>query len=256
MTSRRLHRVSVKALRRLRGYASGLAAIVMTAAPAAAQATLPERVLVDLNAGVQEGPTRLAVQTPLPAFGREGTLTVDDNVIGGGLFDVSGVVKVHGEFAVGAGYSRTSSTGLYLYTAVVPSPIGTILPVTFTDTTPLLLHREEVVYVKASWVRASGNRAVYAVSAGPAFFRVQQDIPFTSAQLVGGLLTTFVPTVTRFKESSVGFHVGVDLDYIVARHLGGGVLLRYTRGSVEFPTSTKAMIVGGVQLGVGLRARF
>jgi hypothetical protein len=230
--------------------------MLVTAAPVAAQTTLPDRVFVDVNAGVQEGPTRLAVETPLPAFGRNGTLTVDDDIIGGGLFDASGVVKVRGGFAVGAGYSRTSSTGLYSYTAVVPSPIGTILPVTITDTTPLLLHREQVVYVKASWIRSRGNRAVYAVSAGPAFFRVKQDIPFTSAQLLGGLLTTFVPTVTRFKESGVGFHVGVDLNFIVARHLGGGVLLRYTRGSVEFPTSTEAMIVGGVQLGVGLRARF
>ncbi len=245
----------MKLLQRLVGSMCGLA-VILTTAPALAQTTGTDRVFVDMNISVQEGNPRLAVATPLPAFGREGTLTVDDEVPGGGLFDVSAAVKVRGSFALGAGYSFTDSGGSPPFVAVVPSPIGTNLPLTTTGVTQELRHAEQVLYLKASWMRAATDRFVYAVSAGPAVFRVEQDIPFTSGVMNNGIVTVLAPSATTFKESTVGFHVGLDLNYMIARHVGGGVLLRYTRGSVDFPHSTSSMTVGGVQIGVGLRTRF
>ena len=60
----------MKSLHRLVGSMCGLAAI-LTTAPALAQTTGTDRVFVDMNISVQEGNPRLAVATPLPAFGRE-----------------------------------------------------------------------------------------------------------------------------------------------------------------------------------------
>jgi hypothetical protein len=245
----------VRMLQRRIAFMAGLAAVLVNGGVAAGQSTGNGRVFVDVNAGVQEGNTRFAVETPLPAFGRQGTLTVDGEITGGGVFDAGALVRVHGDVALGAGYSRTSSGEFMQYVAVVPPPVGSsIPPATFTDITSELRHEEQVVYVKAAWLRAPTSRFVYVVSAGPAFFRVKQDIPFTTAVLVN-ILSSLAPTNTPFTESTVGFHVGLDLIYM-ARHLGGGVLLRYTRGSVEFPSSTEPLTVGGAQLGIGVRARF
>lgn len=248
MTSRRLGR--------LLALSGVLVGILTRAAPAIAQAPVKDRVFVDVNLGVEEGSPRLAVTTPLPAFGREGTLTVDDTFGGGVLLDASAMVRVRGGLAVGAGYSRMRTDAFPQYTAVIPSPIGTNLPVTVNDTTPRLAHAEAVVYINAAWMRAKTDRFVYVLSAGPAFFTVHQDIPFTSAVLNLGILAAFTPTASMFTESAVGFHAGIDLNYMLGRHLGGGLLLHYTRGSVEFPFSTAPMTVGGAQIGVGVRARF
>ena len=45
---------------------------------------------------------------------------------------------------------------------------------------------------------------------------------------------------------------------MVARHLGGGIFVRWAGGSVEVPASggEQSLDVGGFQVGIGLRARF
>jgi hypothetical protein len=232
-------------------------AALALAAPAAAQAPpLTERVFINVNAAVQEGSTHLAVATPLPAFGKEGTLAVDHNLAGGNLFDVSGFVRLRGGLLFGVGYSHVSSTDAPPYKSTIPSPVDGFTPLT-TQGTVGLTHSENVVYVSAAFARAVTDHFVYMVTAGPAFFRAEQDLPFTSAIFApNGVVTTTQPTTTLYKESTVGFQGGLDLNYMFARNLGGGLLFRYTWGSVDWPYSTSSMTLGGVQLGAGVRARF
>ena len=53
-----------------------------------------------------------------------------------------------------------------------------------------------------------------------------------------------------------GFHLGVDVTYLVTKRFGVGGLLRYTHGSVSLEGASDALTVGGFQIGVGGRLRF
>jgi hypothetical protein len=48
----------------------------------------------------------------------------------------------------------------------------------------------------------------------------------------------------------------VDVTYLVTPRYGAGVLLRYTRGSVDIEGANDSLTVGGFQIGAGLRVRF
>ena len=68
------------------------------------------------------------------------------------------------------------------------------------------------------------------------------------------------PTVdtpfNEVKKTTGGFHIGADLQYMVAKRWGVGGLMRYTWGSASITDATEKLTVGGFQIGAGARVRF
>ena len=63
-------------------------------------------------------------------------------------------------------------------------------------------------------------------------------------------------TLSDRDETTAGFHIGVDSTYLVTPRIGAGLLLRSVWGSADFEGTSDSVTLGGLQIGVGLRARF
>jgi hypothetical protein len=101
--------------------------------------------------------------------------------------------------------------------------------------------------------------------AGPAFFNVKQDAvaspltfqevgpPFTSVTITGA-------PVVELEDTGTGATVGAEVDFMVTRHVGAGLMVRYSGATVELnlPASEDQLklSVGGFQIGFGARVRF
>lgn len=222
-----------------------------SAAPPAASAQ-DHRVRISVNGGVQEGSGRLAVSLPLTSSSGSGSFTIDDRLVTSAVVDVNGSVRVWKNVALGAGLSRIRTEKLaHPYTATVPQPSGQ--NVVFSGVAANTVHGERTVYALASWTATISNRFDVVLSAGPAFFDVEQDVPTATTVTAPNGLRVLTVSSTKLSESATGFHAGLDLDYVFARRAGLGILMRYTRGAIDIPNGTQSMTVGGVQIAGGLR---
>jgi hypothetical protein len=237
--------------------AAGVMLAFCLATTPAAYAQRPPRTtgFINVNAAIQEGPQNLALAVPVEIFGDSATLTIDDGIIGGALVDVSGGLRGP-RFAFGAGFSRTSVTDSHDFTAETVSPGG---PGSFTRSvngiTPGLQHTERAVFIFAGITKQVTRRFDVIVAGGPTFFSLEQAVPtdVTISEPFGQVLEMPMATV---KESAIGFHGSLDLNYMFHRRIGVGGLVRYAWGSVTLPDSTESMTLGGFQVGAGVRVRF
>jgi hypothetical protein len=161
--------------------------------------------------------------------------------------------------------SRVKTTDDLAANVAVPHPLFAGEPRTATAQLGGLGYSEQAVHIQAVWFMPVTTRFDVAVFAGPSVFVVKLDqatfgpaniqegaFPFTSVTITG------VSASSR-SETAVGFHAGVDGTYLVTRRFGGGLFLRYSRASVDFPTSaggTVGVDAGGFEVGGGLRVRF
>ena len=210
---------------------------------------------VNANLAIQEGSRTLAVSVPAELFGSSGALKIDDSLSGGTLIDVSGGARGR-RFAFGVGYSRTRVTdSLDLTASTIPFSPGSFTR-SVRGVAPDLRHEERVVYVSAAVIRQVTHRFDVMVSAGPAFFTVRQDLP-TAVTLDERRGAEIQGVSTRtVEESAVGLQFSLDLAWMIRPHIGVGGVGRYSRASVHLPDGTESMTLGGVTIGLGLRARF
>jgi ferredoxin len=125
-----------------------------------------------------------------------------------------------------------------------------------TDTIALgeLEHKEHGVHVNVAWWIPINDRIDIAVSVGPSFIFVSQEVA-TSPVVDDG--TQNVTGFVKEKQSGTAFGVNVGFDgtYLFTPRFGAGLLIRYAGGSTDLP-NLKGLSVGGFQIGLGLRMRF
>jgi hypothetical protein len=230
-----------------------LIGVCATASSASAQ---DRRVRVSANAGMQEGPGRLAINVPLTAFGRSGSFEIDDRLTTSAMVDVNGSVRVWRSVAFGAGFSRIRTEKLaHPYTASVPPPPPGLFNAEFEGSVGDVSHGERTAYGLVSWTATVSDRFDVVFSGGPAFFEVEQDLPSAAPVVAPNGLVVLTLSKSRLSKSTTGFHLGLDLDYVWARRAGAGILLRYTHGSIDVPHGTRSMTAGGFQIAAGLRLK-
>jgi hypothetical protein len=81
---------------------------------------------------------------------------------------------------------------------------------------------------------------------------VDDAYPYDEATFTGA-------TSTEATQSTWGFNAGFDITQLFSRHVGIGVIGRYSRASFTFPivaTDDVEIRAGGFQVGGGLRLRF
>lgn len=226
--------------------------LVVAAAPAVARAQTPSaRAYLNVDIGAQPQQRTFTTATSLSVYDESATVNTTQGVRNGPVFEISGGYYLTPRFAIGAGFSAFGRDGSGSLTASVPDPIFFDRPTTLTSSASALSHRERGVDVQAVWLVPLADHIDMALSAGPSFIRVAQDI--ATANIAAGQAITTANRTER--GTAIGANAGVDFSYLFTPGVGVGLFARYAGGSVDLP-SVSGLHVGGFRTGLGARLRF
>lgn len=236
---------------------AGIIALAMCAlgAPAQAQMKWTDQAFVNVNVGAQVGSHSLATDTAFEIYEEAGRVATSQSVKGGGLFDVSAGYKVWRNLAAGIGWSRTKSDTSASVNASVPDPAFFDRLRSVTASASGMDHSENAINLSGTWVMPVTDKVDVDFVFGPTIFRVSQDVPSGVTVTEPGP-TVSSTTVKTEKKTTTGIHLGFDANYFFKPRIGGGLMLRYSWGSVDLPGAKDNLTVGGFQIGVGARIRF
>ncbi|HXE80011.1 MAG TPA: outer membrane beta-barrel protein [Vicinamibacterales bacterium] len=234
--------------------------LAATATPAAAQPASFDRGYVHVNFGGQVGSNDLDQPGSFELYEETALFNVRGEIGGGALFDIGGGVRVWRQLYAGVSYSRSSDNSDASLTGMMPDPLIHDRHRPINGAVSGLEHTEHAVHLSAVWrqpVNVLERPIDVALFVGPTFFTVDQDV------VTGLTLNEPTPTIAGIttasaSESALGFHVGADVAYRVARRVRVGLLLRYAGGSVDLPAAGQetSLDVGGFQVGAGVRVGF
>ena len=155
--------------------------------------------------------------------------------------------------AVAIGFSSFNSTGSAVGSALVPSPIFFNKPNAVTLDLSTAPRTDRNVYLVAMWFYPVRDNIDVAVSIGPSFTRVRQQVVTTVT--IPANTSNAVAVVGDESGTARGVNVGVDGTYMFTKLIGAGMFIRYNGGSLDLP-SAPGLKVGGFQIGIGARMRF
>jgi hypothetical protein len=230
-------------------------ALVAIASPASAQMTWTDKGFVNFDLGLQAGSSDFTVNTPFEIYRETGSVSSTQDVSGGGFFNIAAGYKVWRNLAVGIGYTYAASDSDAVIAASVPDPLVFDAHRAVTGSAGDLGHQESQIHISGTWMMPVTDKIDVGLSFGPTFFSVSQDAPNGVVVAEPGATLTSV-SVGEIDESTVGFHFGVDVRYMLTSRFGVGGMARFTRGSVDVENATDDLKVGGFQIGGGLRIRF
>jgi len=235
---------------------------LLCAGSSSAQSTWSDKARVNVDVGVRPSSSTFSGTTNNPVYMETATLTTNYTVPSGQFFDGGVIVRISGGFGVGIAASGFIGRDPALVSGTIPHPLLLNHPRPISGTSSSLEHDEIVGYIDAAYV-LTAYRLDLAVSAGPAFFTVNQN-------LVSNVTFTDVPpyntvgytgsVVSRAGATGLGFNAGIDVGIKLSKSVGIGAILRYSKASVTFPlensTAGVHTDVGGMQAGGGLRLYF
>jgi hypothetical protein len=249
---------------RVVGIIAVLLLVMACARPSDAQTTWSDRARVSINFGAQPSATTFSATTNVPVYQQTATatLTTSYGVPAGQFFDGGVILRVSGGFGVGIAASSFTKSQTASISGSIPHPLLFNRPRPISGTSSPLERSEITGYIDAAYV-FSGSRVDVAVSGGPAFFTVTQDlvanVTYAEAPPYDTVAFTGVVT-TQATATSLGFNASVDVGIKLSKSVGVGGIVRYSRASVTFPLANTAAGVhadaGGAQAGGGLRVYF
>jgi hypothetical protein len=211
------------------------------------------RGFVNVNVGAQPQRHDFSTSATFPIYDETATLSSAGRVKNGPFFDISAGGNVWHSLAIGIGYSTFSSHDNASVTASIPNPLFFNQPRTSTQDASSLQRTEHGVHLMAIWFIPVSTKMDVAVSVGPSFIRVKQQLA-SSATVAAGT-QNFTPSVTTESGTVKGVNAGVDGTYMFTPRYGAGILIRYAGGKVDLP-SVSDVKAGGFQAGIGIRVRF
>ena len=155
---------------------SVMVAFVLCAAHRAhAQSTWSDHARVSLNAGFQQPSTTFTATAHPPVYEGTATLTTNYTVPKGPLFDGGVILRLSGGFGIDIGVSSFSRSEVAPITGTIPHPVLGNAPRPIGGTSGSLERSEIVGRLDAAYVVSAGFVDL-ALSAGPSFFTVNQDL--------------------------------------------------------------------------------
>jgi hypothetical protein len=208
---------------------------------------------VNLNFGTQPSSRTLAKSDSFPVYGETASFTTTQENGSGAVFDITAGYRFWPNVAAAVGFSNFSNTSDSAVAATIPNPLFFDQPRSVSSTVADLKHSERGVHLQAVWFVPITNQLDVALSAGPSFIRVSQDL-VSSLTVPAGTQNATANVATETK-TAMGFNIGVDGSYLFTRNFGAGVFVRYAGAEADLP-SAPDLRVGGFQAGVGARVRF
>jgi hypothetical protein len=214
-----------------------------------------------VDGGVQAATPGFTSNVTFKLYGEDGTLTATYTFVNAALIAGRGGFRIWGNLGLGVGVSRFSRNGEAAISARLPHPFH-FNQFRNVSGTAGLTREETMVSAELSWLLRPTRALDVMLFAGPAYFTTRQDMatlprytetyPFDAA--------TFTGVESRaVNKTGVGFTAGLDLSYLINKHMGLGSLVRFSRATETFsaaPGSASSVTLGGVQASAGLRLRF
>ncbi len=236
---------------------STMGALLMAAvaSPAHAQGQEPpvKTGFIAFYVGAQPQQHTFIATATQPIYDETAIVSSEQHIRNGALFQVGAGYRVHGPFAIGARFSWFGRPGTSHVTAQVPSPAFYNQPEQRERDGADLTHTERGIHVQAIWMRTVSAKFDVALSAGPSFIRVTQDLTTTFTAPPGTRNITLVTTTED--GNAFGFNAGFDGVYRLSPRFGLGVFVYYAGATLDLPSALDVK-VGGIQGGVGLHVRF
>jgi outer membrane protein with beta-barrel domain len=225
-------------------------AAIVAATPAPARAQSGERAFLNFGVGAQPERHSVTASTSFPVYDETATVSAEQHISNGPLFEIGGGARVTRSLAFGAAFSTFGRPGGGTLTASVPDPIFYNRPTSVSRDASDLEHKERSIHVQAMYFVPVNSKFDISLSAGPSFIHVSQE-------LVTANVDTGSVTAARVTESgnAVGFNAGGQLNYLFTSRYGVGLFVGYAGGSVDLPHATDFK-VGGFRTGLALQARF
>ena len=235
---------------------------LLEARPSLAQSTWSDRGRINVDVGVQPATSAFTGTANIPLYLQTATITTAYNIPSGQFFDAGVILKVSGGFGVDIAASGFTKSEPAPISGSIPHPLIPNRPRPIGGSSPPLEHDEIVGYIDAAYV-VSAPHVDIALTAGPAFFTVNQDmvsnVTFTDTPPYDTVAVTGA-VVTRAGATSIGFNAGIDVGVRFSKYVGVGAIVRYSKASVVFPLANSASgvhaDVGGTHAGGGLRVYF
>ena len=214
----------------------------------------------------------VSVGTPLVAPGYTSTATFKvhaedaalsaDAAVGmGPAFGARGGVRVWKNMAIGGGLVYTSTSQDLAVTGRLPHPFQFNRFREVNGTADGLARTETLAAFEVSWLVALARRVDMFVFGGPAYINVRQDmatrIQFNESYPYDTATFTGVGTAS-VSGGGVGATGGIDVSYLVTKHVGVGGDVRYSSASATLKPSTQPADVrlGGLHAAFGVRVLF
>jgi hypothetical protein len=236
--------------------ASTAAAQTAPSAPSAQTPASPDRVFGGISVGQQTKSRTFTSSGSQPLYDETATFESTVGIGQARIIDANAGARVWNDIAVSLGVSMYKDTASGTLTASVPDPVLFDTPRASSVNVENFDHEQTQIHLSVSWLKALTQKLQLTVSAGPTLFLVKQDVVDGINVPAGGTSIASI-TSTAIDESTVGYHAGFDVRYMVIKNVGAGVFARYTGGSLTTDLLEGGkMDVGGFQYGAGLRFRF
>ena len=231
----------------------------------AQMATATDRGYINIGWGVESGSSAMTDARTTTIYEEAATITSASTFTSGSLFDVGVGIRVWRNLTIGGAYHQEQNDTAGTLTGSIPSPVFFNRPRTLNHSVEGLERKEMATHLVFGWMIPIGSKFDVHVSAGPSFFRINQDtVSDVEVGEQGGSFTTVLvdPEITSRSKSVTGYNVGVDGTYIVwsndSVRIGAGGFVRFTQAStdIEMLATSQPTDVGGVQFGFGARIRF
>jgi len=255
----------------MRRNSAALAAIVvLTAATAGAQSktpapldvTRPTRFSLGINGGFQAASTEFEDRFTFTRDQETGTTRTSYPVEGALTLDGGVGVRLWRGLGAGVALSRFRSEAVGTSSSSVPHPLFLQQHREVAGEANGMERQETGIHVQVQFLAPLGRKLQLAFMGGPSFVQVNQtlviDVNYSEAYPYDTAAFEGVDS-RRVTGSATGFNVGADLRWMFTRTVGAGVLVRFTRATVDLDAPEARSITvdaGGGQVGLGVRFAF
>ncbi len=232
-----------------------LGVMMLGAVGARAQDSAAPKMYLNVTAGAQPNRRDLASSSTFTVYQEDGTLTSTVRVANGPYFELSAGRRVWRNLAVGVGISYFKSSGTASTVASIPNPVYYNQNRTVTVDSDDLSRKEVGAHIKVSWFVPVNDKIDIALSAGPSFVQVTQDLAIATAADIPAGTQNINVRIEGQKKVGIGVNASFDGTYKFSPKLGVGLLIQYAGGKVDLDAAPDTAF-GGFQAGVGIRCRF
>ncbi|MBD0324135.1 MAG: outer membrane beta-barrel protein [Aldersonia sp.] len=234
-----------------------IAALAALLAPPDAQAQMQwtDKGFLSVNFGVQAGSHDLDTNTTFDLYEEPATISSGQSVDGGPFFEIGAGYRVWRNLALGVAYSRVTSDADVNITGSIPDPVFFDRPRPVTGSVGGAEHSQQAVHLQGVWMVPFTDKVDIGLAFGPSIFLVSQDVPSAVSVSEPGPTISSI-SVNSADATTLGFHAGIDVTYLVTPRVGVGGIARYSWGSADIEGATDNLTVGDFQIGAGIRFRF
>jgi hypothetical protein len=214
-----------------------------------------------VSAGAQVAAPGYTSTAAFKVHAEDATLNADASVGVGPAFGARAGVRVWKNMAIGAGVEAVATSQTLDVTGRLPHPFQFNHFREVEGTADGLERTEALVALEVSWYMALARRVDMFVFGGPAYVIVRQEmatrIRFTESYPYDTATFSGVDT-TSMSGGGIGVTAGIDVSYLMTKHVGVGGELRYSYASTTLkPSEQPAKVgLGGLQVAFGARIFF